>query len=92
MQEIVAGRIDFYTAPPLALIPHYRDRQLKIIAVSSPERLDVLPEVPTLAEAGINFIRSGWLGVCAPAGTPAAVIELLNRDITPIVRSPEYRA
>jgi tripartite-type tricarboxylate transporter receptor subunit TctC len=91
VQEIVAGRIDFYTAPPLALIPHYRDRQLKIIAVSSPERLDALPEVPTLAEAGINFIRSGWLGVCAPAGTPAAIIELLNRDIAPIVRSLEYR-
>jgi tripartite-type tricarboxylate transporter receptor subunit TctC len=91
VQEIVAGRIDFYTAPPLALIPHYREQQLKIIAVSSPQRLDVLPEVPTLAEAGINFIRSGWLGICAPAGTPAAIIELLNRDIAPIVRSPEYR-
>jgi tripartite-type tricarboxylate transporter receptor subunit TctC len=92
VQEIVAGRIDFYTAPPLALIPHYRDQRLKIIAVSSPERLNVLPEVPTLAEVGINFIRSGWLGVCAPAGTPAAIIELLNRDIAPIVHSPDYRA
>lgn len=91
VQEIVAGRIDFYTAPPLALIPHYRERQLKIIGVSSPQRLDALPEVPTLAEAGINFIRSGWLGICAPAGTPAAIIELLNRDIAPIVRSPQYR-
>ena len=91
VQEIVAGRIDFYTAPPLALIPHYREQQLKIIAVSSPERLDVLPEVPTLAEAGINFIRAGWLGICAPAGTPAAVIELLNRDIASIVHSPQYR-
>jgi len=55
------------------------------------QRLNVLPEVPTLAEAGINFVRSGWLGVCAPAGTPAAIVELLNRDIAPIVRSPEYR-
>ncbi len=92
VQEIVAGRIEFYTAPPLALIPQYRARQLKIIGVSSPQRLDVLPEVPTLAEAGIDFIRSGWLGVCAPAGTPTAIIERLNRDIAPIVRSPDYRA
>jgi tripartite-type tricarboxylate transporter receptor subunit TctC len=92
VQEIVAGRIDFYTAPPLALIPHYRDQRLKIIAVSSPERLNVLPEVPTLAEAGIDFIRTGWLGICAPAGTPAAIMELLNRDIAPIVHSPDYRA
>lgn len=90
VQEIVAGRIQFYTAPPLALIPQYRAKQLKIIGVSSPERLNVLPEVPTLAEVGINFIRSGWLGVCAPAGTPANIIELLNRDIAPIVASPGY--
>ena len=90
VQEIVAGRIQFYTAPPLALIPQYRAKQLKIIAVSSPERLKALPEVPTLAEAGINFIRSGWLGICAPAGTPAAIVERLNRDIAPIVASPDY--
>jgi tripartite-type tricarboxylate transporter receptor subunit TctC len=44
-----------------------------------------------LAETGIKFIRSGWLGICAPAGTPAAIIDLLNRRIAPIVRSDEYR-
>src|SRR5215467_10936796 len=92
VQEIVAGRIHFYAGPTIALLPHYREKQLKILAVTSPERLNVLPEVPTLAEAGINFIRSGWLGICAPAGTPAAIIDLLNRRIAPIVRSDEYRA
>jgi tripartite-type tricarboxylate transporter receptor subunit TctC len=40
----------------------------------------------------MNFIRSGWLGICAPAGTPAAIIDLLNRSIALIVRSDEYRA
>jgi tripartite-type tricarboxylate transporter receptor subunit TctC len=74
VQEIVAGRIQFYMAPPLAALSQYRAQQLKIIAVTSPDRLNALPEVPTLAEAGINFIRSGWLGVCAPAGTPAEIV------------------
>jgi tripartite-type tricarboxylate transporter receptor subunit TctC len=91
VQEIIAGRIDFYLAPPLAVLPQYRNKQLKIIAVTSPQRLSVLPEVPTLAEIGINFDRSGWLGICAPAGTPVAVIELLNRKIAPIVGSDAYR-
>src|SRR3974377_183718 len=55
VQEIVAGRIDFYTAPPLALIPHYREQQLKIIGVSSPQRLDVLTEGATIAGGGRKF-------------------------------------
>jgi tripartite-type tricarboxylate transporter receptor subunit TctC len=92
VQEIIAGRIHFYTAPPLALLPQYRAKQLKILAVTSPQRLNVLPEIPTLTEAGINFIRSGWLGVCAPAGTPEPIVQLLNRDIASIVDSDDYRA
>jgi tripartite-type tricarboxylate transporter receptor subunit TctC len=91
VQEIVAGRIQFYAGPTIALLPQYREKQLKIIGVTSPDRLAVLPDVPTLAEAGIHFVRSGWLGICAPAGTPASVVELLNRRIAPIVRSDDYR-
>jgi tripartite-type tricarboxylate transporter receptor subunit TctC len=91
VQDMIAGRIQFYTAPPLALLSQYRAKQLKILAVTSAERLSALPEIPTLAEAGIDFIRSGWLGICAPAGTPAPIVELLDRDIAPIVRSADYR-
>ena len=92
VQEIIAGRIQFYVAPPLAFLPHYRNEELKIIAVTSAERLKVLPNVSTLTEAGINFVRSGWLGVCAPAGTPPAITEVLNRDIASIVQSDDYRS
>ena len=90
--EIIAGRIHFYLAPPLALLPQYRDNELKILAVTSPERLRAVPEIPTLTEAGINFIRSGWLGVCAAEGTPQPIIDRLNREIAPIVAMPEYKA
>jgi tripartite-type tricarboxylate transporter receptor subunit TctC len=78
-------------APPLAFLPHYRNKELKIIAVTSSQRLNALPDVPTLTEDGIDFVRSGWLGVCAPAGTPAPIIQTLNRDITSIVNSNDYR-
>ena len=92
VRELIAGRIQFYVAPPLAFLPHYRNEQLKIIAVTSAQRLNALPNIPTLTEAGIDFIRSGWLGVCAPAGTPAPIIQTLNRDIASIVGSNDYRA
>jgi len=92
VQEIIAGRIQFYVAPPLAFLPHYRNKELKIIAVTSAQRLSGLPDIPTLTEAGIDFVRSGWLGVCAPAGTPAPIIQTLNRDIRAAVQSDGYRA
>jgi tripartite-type tricarboxylate transporter receptor subunit TctC len=67
-------------------------KQLKIIAISSPDRLKTAPEIPTLKEMGLNFVRFGWLGICAAAGTPQPIIDLLNRSITSIVDTPEYRS
>ena len=91
VQELVAGRIQFYVAPPLASLSQYRAHQLKILAVSSPERLEAFPEIPTLREAGIDFVRFGWLGVCAPKGTPQPIVALLNRDIRKVVAAADYK-
>ena len=92
MQDLIAGIVHFYVAPTLAVLPQYESRQLKILAVSSPQRLDVAPEIPTLIEKGIEFVRYGWLGLCARAGTPPPIIELLNRNVLAIVATPEYKA
>jgi tripartite-type tricarboxylate transporter receptor subunit TctC len=92
MQDLISGIVHFYVAPTLGVLPQYESRQLKILAVSSPQRLDVAPEIPTLREKGIDFVRYGWLGICARAGTPPPIIELLNRNIVAIVATPEYRA
>jgi tripartite-type tricarboxylate transporter receptor subunit TctC len=92
VQELVAGRVDFYVSPTLAIMPQYQAKQLKIIAISSPDRLKTAPEIPTLKEMGLNFVRFGWLGICAAAGTPQPIIDLLNRSITSIVDTPEYRS
>src|SRR6187397_3068301 len=70
----------------------YEAKQIKILAVSAPERLKNLPDIPTLTEKGIDFVRFGWLGICAGAGTPQPIIERLHRDIVAIVATPEYRA
>jgi tripartite-type tricarboxylate transporter receptor subunit TctC len=92
VQELVAGRVDFYVSPTLAIVPQAEAKQLKILAVSGPERLKTLADVPTLTEKGVDFVRFGWLGICAGAGTPQPVIDLLQHSIAAIVATPEYRA
>src|SRR3989442_14721955 len=76
VQELVAGRVHFYVSPTLAVMPQYHSRQVKILAVTSPERLKGGgSEIPTLNEKGMNFVRFGWLGICAGAGTPQPIVD-----------------
>jgi tripartite-type tricarboxylate transporter receptor subunit TctC len=91
MNDLIPGRLQFYVSPTLGVLPHYKAGRLRLVAVTSPERLAAAPEIPTLVEKGLPFVRYGWLGVCAGVGTPPAVIAQLNREIGAIVRSPEYR-
>ncbi len=90
-QELMAGRVHFFVSPTLTVIPTYQAKKIRIVAVTSPERLKDLPDVPTLTEQGGSFKPFGWLGVCAGAGTPQPAIDMLNRHIVSIVATPEYR-
>jgi tripartite-type tricarboxylate transporter receptor subunit TctC len=92
VQEMVAGRVDFYVSPTLAIVPQYQAKQLKILATTSPDRLKNLPEIPTVREEGIDYVRFGWLGICAAAGTPEPIIKALHDRIVPIVATPDYHA
>jgi tripartite-type tricarboxylate transporter receptor subunit TctC len=92
VQEMIAGRVDFYVSPTLGVVPQYEAKQLRLLAVSSPERLPKVPQVPTLKEAGIDYVRFGWLGICAAEGTPQSIIDRLNREIVSIVATPDYAA
>jgi tripartite-type tricarboxylate transporter receptor subunit TctC len=91
VQELVAGRVDFYVAPTLAVMPQYESGQLKLLAVTAPARLKNAPQIPTLNEVGIDYVRFGWLGVCAAGGTPQAIIDRLNRDIVSVVAAADYK-
>jgi tripartite-type tricarboxylate transporter receptor subunit TctC len=88
---MLAQRVDFYVSPTLAVVPPYENKQLRLLAVSSRERLERLPQVPTLKESGIDYVRFGWLGICAGEGTPQPIVELLNSRIAAIVATPEYK-
>src|SRR5258708_2857758 len=92
VQELVAGRVHFYVAPTLAIMPQYESGQLKVLAVTAPARLQNAPQIPTLKEVGIDYVRFGWLGVCAAEGTPQPIIDRLNREIAPVVAPPDYKS
>ena len=83
--------MNFYASPTIAVVPQYREKQLKLLATTSPTRIPSLPEVPTLKDKGIDYVRFGWLGFCAPKGTPQPIIDRLNKEIGKIVQTPEYR-
>jgi tripartite-type tricarboxylate transporter receptor subunit TctC len=91
MNDLIPGRVQFYVSPTLGVLPQYRAGKLKLLAVTSAERLAAAPEIPTVSEKGLPFVRFGWLGVCAGSGTPQPIVARLNRDIVAIVGSPEYR-
>ena len=91
VQELVAGRVDFYVAPTLALMSQYESGQLKLLAVSAPTRLPSVPQVPALKEEGLDFVRFGWLGICAAKGTPHPLLDRLNREIASVVATVEYK-
>jgi tripartite-type tricarboxylate transporter receptor subunit TctC len=91
LPDLMGGRLHLYVSPTLSILPHYGTGRLKILAVTSAERLAAAPDVPTLLEKGLKFVRFGWLGICAGTGTPQPVIALLNSHITAIVKSADYR-
>src|SRR5262249_38737528 len=87
-----AGRRLLRMAPPLAVMPMYATKEVKVLAVTGNERLASMPEVPTLKESGIPFSAYAWLGVCAASGIPQPVVDLLNSRIVQVVNSSDYRA
>ena len=90
-QDMLAGRVHFQVGPPIAIGPFYQSGKMKVLATTSPQRLESFPNVPTLTELGYPLTPYGWLGVCAKAGTPKPIVDLLNRHLVSIEQSDEYR-
>jgi len=89
--DLIGGQItmSFDTVTPV--LPHIQAGKLRALAVTTAKRSSVLPEVPTLAEAGLKGFDIGtWFGVLAPAGTPKEIVVRLNGEIVKILRSPDF--
>jgi len=87
--DLLGGQVDAtFTGAP-AVLPHVRNGRLRALAVSSPQRLPTLPEVPTVAESGFpGFDADQWYGIVAPAGAPASLVARLNAEINQALQTP----
>ena len=92
LQDLLAGRLGFFVGPLVSTMPLARSGQLRVIGMTSAERLSVAPDIPTLSEQGVPLVSFGWLGLCTGAGTPPAIIARLNGLVVEAVASPEYRS
>ncbi|WP_280190975.1 tripartite tricarboxylate transporter substrate binding protein [Delftia sp. PS-11] len=90
MTDLVGGQIDLYMSAVPTLLGQVRNGKLRALAITSLKRSDQLPQTPTLAESGYkDFEAASWFGVLAPAGTPAAVVQQLNKAINATLAEPD---
>ncbi len=90
--ETTAGRVDFMFTPVLSSIPSIRENRMRALAVSTAKRSSALPDVPTVAEAGVpGFVFDFWIGLLAPAKTPRAIVNKLNAEVAKALALPDVK-
>jgi tripartite-type tricarboxylate transporter receptor subunit TctC len=90
MTDLMGGQTDFFFTTPQSAIPLIKGGKVRALAVTSAKRLQVLPEVPTVAESGYaGFEANDWKAVVAPAGTPAEVVKRLNAEVEKALAKPD---
>ena len=90
--DTIAGRVQIYFSTIPAALPHLKSGKLRALAVTSKHRIEMVPDVPTVAESGLpGFEVVGWFGIFAPTGTPNNVILKLNENINAVLKMPEIR-
>ncbi|MDB5808474.1 MAG: tripartite tricarboxylate transporter receptor family protein [Betaproteobacteria bacterium] len=91
--DVMGGHVPLMFGALPSTMPGVKAGKLRILAISSTKRSPVLPDVPTVAEAGVpGYELTSWYGVLAPAGTPAAIVTQLNSEIVKALNTPEVRA
>ncbi|MBX3664524.1 MAG: tripartite tricarboxylate transporter substrate binding protein [Burkholderiales bacterium] len=92
LADVLGGQISMVFATPLESVPHIKTGRLRALAVTSPKRSPAMPELPAIAETGVaGYEVTNWYGVLAPVATPAAVVDILNRGIVDVLRTPEMQ-
>jgi tripartite-type tricarboxylate transporter receptor subunit TctC len=92
LTDLVAGRVQFSFSSPVSSLPLVKDGKLRLLAVTTARRAPALPDVPTIAEAGVpGYEFTGWMGVLAPAGVPRGIVVKLYNDIKRIAHLPDVK-
>jgi tripartite-type tricarboxylate transporter receptor subunit TctC len=93
MQDVIGGQVKIMFSSLIQTTPFIKSGQLRPLGTGGATRSAVLPDVPTIAEAGVpGYVAENWWGILAPAGTPAPIVEKLNRDVQAALKAPELQA
>jgi len=93
VSDLMGGHIHLLFNIPVSVVPHMRSGRLRGLAVTSTKRIEIAPELPPLAEAGVpGYENTTWNAIAAPANTPQPIIELLNREIRAVMLQPDAAA
>jgi len=89
VNEVLAGRVQGVTSATIGVVGYRQDPRIKLLAYTGAQRSKFLPELPSVAEAGVPGYRfDSWMGVLAPAGTPAAEVQRLNQAMLQVLANP----
>jgi len=90
--DVIGGQVQLTFANIVAVVPHVQSGKLRALGVTSAKRSIAVPNVPTIAEAGVpHYEFTSWFGMLAPAGTPAPIVQKLNTEIGNSLRSADLR-
>jgi tripartite-type tricarboxylate transporter receptor subunit TctC len=93
LPDVMAGHVKTAYLAPVVVAQHIRTGKLIALGVAGSRRIPILPDVPTLAEAGLADVEAaGWNGIFVPAGTPRPVVQKLQADIASVVQAPAFKA
>jgi tripartite-type tricarboxylate transporter receptor subunit TctC len=92
MTDLIAGQVQIVFTTPGSAMSYVKAGTLRALAVTGATRMDVLPDVPTIAETLPDYEATSWAGIGAPARTPAEIIDKLNRETNAALAEPKLRA
>ena len=92
MVDLLGGNIQLIFATAASAVPHIKSGKIRALAVTTAKRSGLVPELPTVAEAGLpGFEANNWYGVLVPAGTPRAIVNRLNKDVVAVLNLPDLK-
>ena len=91
MIDLMAGNTKVTFGSTTSTIPHLRSGKVRALGLGGARRSPALPDLPTVTEAGLPYEAANWIGLVAPAGTPAAIVERLHKEIVEIQNSPKVQ-
>jgi tripartite-type tricarboxylate transporter receptor subunit TctC len=92
LTDLIAGQVHIYFGPLLASVDHIKTGRLRVLAVTSLQRSEILPDVPTVHESVPGYEAAQSYGVGAPKGTPAEVVDRLNKEVNAALADPKMKA